>query len=397
MRSWIASAALLWCVVTGSSAHAAGHDNPFQRLPRLHPAYLSVRQLEAHGYVTGSPTGSFGTLKERTRYEFAIATERMYRSLKPRVLEATTSGTLREDLRALRGLMHEFEPEIAALGLDTTDIDLQLNTMDARLVKLESLERSANSPTQVASGGRGENLLARNRSLGVMAALRRPFLMDTLSGANWLDLTRSPADLGGSQAGTHFGPASVGVHLNQPDPLVTMPRLPLQGANPGLGFGAQLDLSMGSYLLSAFYNREGALADRFRLWNPYFPMGPLEGAGGSLSGPLSRTLGFQLETATFSSLETDPTQLLYFKGGVQYALNSRLKLLLGYEWMRKLGTAGDAADGAAYLFGLGQSIGSNIHLNLLFRSQAPTHGSGVAGAAGEAPNSSAITQISVRF
>src|SRR4051812_40139901 len=116
MRRWVAGAALLLGLALSVPARAENQANPFEKLVVIHPAYQSVRLLEKHGYPTGSPEGTFDGKRERTRYEFALAVEKIYRSLQPRVLGASEVGTLREDISTFRDLLHEFEPELAALG-----------------------------------------------------------------------------------------------------------------------------------------------------------------------------------------------------------------------------------------------------------------------------------------
>src|SRR4051812_24302031 len=112
MGRWGSGAALLLGLALVVPARAANQANPFEKLVVIHPAYQSVRLLEKHGYTTGSPEGAFDGKRELTRYEFALAIERIYRSLQPRVLGASDAGTLREDVTTFQELIKEFEPEL---------------------------------------------------------------------------------------------------------------------------------------------------------------------------------------------------------------------------------------------------------------------------------------------
>lgn len=392
MRRWIVGAALLIGLLAPSGARAANQANPFEKLVVLHPAYQAVRKLEAHEYFTGAPEGTFEGKRELTRYEFALAVERIYRSLQPRILGAADAKGLREDLAIFRELLKEFEPEIAALGLDVAEIQRQTDAMGERLARLDKSARGASEPeVGISSNGVLSAALSRRRYLGVRGALRKPYLEDVLGPSARLDLTRTPIHPGPSAAAARLGNTQLSFTLQRPNSLHTLDRLPLEDPADGLSYGSELSTAFGKYLLSAFYTRESGLSDPFSLWNPYMPATGLQAVGGSFSGPISDSLGFQLETATFSSLGDDPSRMMYFRGGVQYQFNGRLRLLLGYEWLRGIG-ARDGIGGSAYVVGLRQALGQNAGLDFLYRR----YNSG-AGVGGDIGDSSAITQISVRF
>lgn len=392
MRRWIVGAALLLGLLAPSGARAASPANPFEKLVVLHPAYQGVRRLEQHGYFTGSPEGTFDGKRELTRYEFALAVERIYRSLQPRILEATDPKNLRQDLSTFRELLKEFEPEIAALGTDVGEIQRQADAMAERVARLE---KSARDPAEPETGLNSDRILSaalsRPREYGIRGALRKPYLQDAL-GADRLDLTRVPIRPGPSAAAVRLGSAQLSVQLQRPNSLHTVDHLPLENPADALSFGSELSSAFGKYLLTAFYSRESGLADPFSLWNPYVPATGLKAVGGSFSGPISDSLGFQLETATFSSLGEDPSRMVYLRGGVDYRLTGRLRLLLGYEWLRGIG-ASDGIGGSAYVVGFRQALGQNAGLDFLYRR----YNSGLGGGPGDLGNSSAITQISIRF
>jgi hypothetical protein len=390
MRRWITGAAIVLGLGLALPARAATQANPFEKLVVLHPAYQSVRQLETRGYPSGAPEATFSGRRELTRYEFALAVERIYRSLQPRILGAAEPGTLREDLSAFQQLLKEFEPELSAIGQDLQELKRQVESMSERLARLEGEARRAASP---ARGLGSEDVLAaalsRSRYRGLRENLRAPYREDILGRA---DLTRSPV---GTRRPTFLatsGPFSAGFQIQRPDTLTTLDRLPLEDPSAGMSYAAQFSAAFGSYLLTAFYNREGGLADRFGLWNPYFPTGGgIEAFGGSLTGELSDRLALQLETATLSSLSDDPTRMLYVRGGINYT-HKRLAILLGYELLKRGGL--DGAGGSAYFLGIGHSIGS-VQLDVLLRHYNQSRGGGSLG--GDPGSSSAITQISVRF
>src|SRR5690242_15148270 len=99
MRRMVGAALLaLGLLLGGVRADAA---EPFEAVPLNDVAYQAMQHLERAGYFTGAPDGTFNGRTQRTRYEFAVAVERVFRSLQPRVVAAIDPGTLLEDLRVL--------------------------------------------------------------------------------------------------------------------------------------------------------------------------------------------------------------------------------------------------------------------------------------------------------
>jgi hypothetical protein len=66
--------------------------NPFAEMPRDDPAYDAVRALDTAGIFTGYPDGTFNGKRPLTRYEFAVATERMVAGVK-RAMERLDGST----------------------------------------------------------------------------------------------------------------------------------------------------------------------------------------------------------------------------------------------------------------------------------------------------------------
>ena len=100
MSRWGGRLLLATLVLAASSAFAA-QGKPFDRLPPKHWAYESITRMEKAGYYTGAPKGAFAT-KQLTRYEFAVTTERIYRSMQTRALSAADPGAMREDIASTR-------------------------------------------------------------------------------------------------------------------------------------------------------------------------------------------------------------------------------------------------------------------------------------------------------
>src|SRR5438093_8986835 len=76
----LAGVAVLICF--GRPAHAQG---VFADVPTDHWAYDAVNQLAAQGIFTGYPDGTFGGKRALTRYEFAVAIQRMLQDVQRRI------------------------------------------------------------------------------------------------------------------------------------------------------------------------------------------------------------------------------------------------------------------------------------------------------------------------
>src|SRR5436189_1506362 len=130
-------------------ARPALAQGPFADVPTDHWAYDAVNELAKQGIVNGYPDSTFGGKRALTRYEFAMAIQRMLQEVQRRI-DAAKGGTtaapnldnyytkdqideklrnlptreevdrLRSDVDQLRRLATEFQDTLAALG---TDVD----------------------------------------------------------------------------------------------------------------------------------------------------------------------------------------------------------------------------------------------------------------------------------
>lgn len=395
----IAGAAILVSLFSAGSARAFDRGRAFDRVAATGKesawTYRCIDRLEQAGFFNGSPEHTFNGRRELTRYEFAVAVERIYRSLQPRVLHATEPGTLPHSLYQFRRLLAEFAPDIAELGHDVAEMQTQVEALDQRL---ERLERSpgATAGQRLANREFGADLKARGFGLGpkgVSPALNDPFGLTSLPDS--LQASRPNPGIG-LQPGlaARLGGARIGLKVDGPDPLSSVPNLPLEDPSDSLGLQAQLSLPLGSYWLSAFYGRETALADRYGLGNPYFNLGAASGLGGAVSGNFSDRLAFRLETARYQSLADDLQRMIYLKGGLRYALGNGYSVDLGYERSRQFGLPGSIREGIAYTMGVGRNFGRNTSFRLLYR----VYGEADGGTTGKSESdSSAVTQLTVKF
>lgn len=155
-------------------------QQPFQDVPQGHWAYQAVMTLQERGVVIGYPDGTFGGKRAMTRYEFAVAIQRLLNDIidkiKPgsgpggglteedvrRILEDYAKKSdipsvpegpdmsdyvrkgdianfvTREDLQNIQRLVDEFRDELAALGTDVRNIRRDLDALKARVSAIES-------------------------------------------------------------------------------------------------------------------------------------------------------------------------------------------------------------------------------------------------------------------
>jgi hypothetical protein len=174
-----------WALMAGAAVGAAvllpgaaqaQQGGPFADVPQGHWAYDAVNDLAKKGIFTGYPDGTFQGKRALTRYEFALALQRMLTEVQreiasiPRPNGGTGQpgqngrpgnpgppgppgppgvtpgqiasinqqlGLLRSDVTALQKLAQEFASELAMLGSDVEQIKRNLAALSDRVTKLE--------------------------------------------------------------------------------------------------------------------------------------------------------------------------------------------------------------------------------------------------------------------
>lgn len=179
MALW-AGAAIGLGVLAPGAAHAQG--GPFTDVPPTHWAYDAVQSLAQRGIFTGYPDNTFQGKRALTRYEFAVALQRMLTDIQ-RLIESHTHPAaaggpgargpagpkgdpgpvgppgppgsaggvdpnalnelrrqdqlLRNDINALQKLAQEFSSELASLGANVDQIKRQLQALSDRVGRIE--------------------------------------------------------------------------------------------------------------------------------------------------------------------------------------------------------------------------------------------------------------------
>ncbi|MBR4748129.1 MAG: S-layer homology domain-containing protein [Abditibacteriota bacterium] len=134
----------------------------FSDVPRDHWAYDAVSELEAVGLLVGYPDGEFKGKRTMTRYEFALVLTRLLPYLGEEGLDVSgfakksdldkymlkgdyvpgedpdLSGLATADaLNKIKALVDEFQPELAALGVDVNALKADVAALKSRVAALE--------------------------------------------------------------------------------------------------------------------------------------------------------------------------------------------------------------------------------------------------------------------
>lgn len=201
-----AGAAIGAAAMLPSAAHAqAGRPGgPFQDVPQNHWAYDAVQQLAQKGIFTGYPDGTFSGRRALTRYEFAIALQRMLQEVQREIAAGggmaqpgtpgargpqgntgqrgpagppgppgprgagteeelarirRDQGLLRQDIANLQRLTQEFASELAMLGADVEQLKRNLQALTDRVTRIEgTLARMPRITGSVNIGGRASSV-----------------------------------------------------------------------------------------------------------------------------------------------------------------------------------------------------------------------------------------------
>jgi predicted porin len=176
-KKWalFAGAAIGASALLPGAAQAQGRG-PFADVPTTHWAYEAVSQLANRGIFTGYPDGTFSGRRALTRYEFAVALQRMLAEVQ-RLIDAAPKGSgpagergpagapgapgpvgpagpgvpkevideqnrqlglLRSDVTALQKLAQEFSSELAMLGTDVEQLKRNVLALADRVGRVET-------------------------------------------------------------------------------------------------------------------------------------------------------------------------------------------------------------------------------------------------------------------
>lgn len=115
----------------GNGTHASAKRGPFTDVPRTDGIYANLASLQEREILLGYPRGYFSAKRLLTRYECAVAIQRML----ARCLPSENSQDMHEvptslneaDRRLLKKLVRDFSEELKSLGIDTLQYLDRLN------------------------------------------------------------------------------------------------------------------------------------------------------------------------------------------------------------------------------------------------------------------------------
>jgi len=219
---WAGAAFGVGALIPGA-AQAQQGGGPFADVPMGHWAYDAVTQLAQKGIFTGYPDGTFQGRRALTRYEFAVALQRMLTEVQreiaaanlkgpqgnpgergpagatgargprgaagpvgpsgvpPEVLQdiLRQQGLMRSDIAALQKLAQEFSSELAMLGADVEQIKRNLNALADRVTRLEAtVARIPKITGAVNIGFRADGVTAKTPGFNNVGNAAIPGLVD---------------------------------------------------------------------------------------------------------------------------------------------------------------------------------------------------------------------------
>ncbi|MBI3910503.1 MAG: S-layer homology domain-containing protein [Armatimonadetes bacterium] len=402
LRGWLV--VLVWLAAAGPGAVRAAAE-PFDPVPAGHWSYAAVQQLAAAGYFTGYPESTFEGERALTRYDFAVAVDRLLHEAERQVMALVSSpgdtpprsgAELRRDLAAIQRLAGEYAAELGMTGMDLAQVHQHTRAL------LERLDRFARLPAAAAehaSSPAGSPVSERGIApwQGGLPGLRglAPNLQARIQSVAEPGLSDLPA-----------GDSLLTAEVLAPDPLHLGATRPLlEPADARLALMARLNVPLSRRLgISGYYRRvgEGYLPpDSGLSFHALTALRGLEGFGGALFAPITDRLAVNLEGAIYHDPDRKSIgSARYFRGGVNVALSDRLFLDLAYERLISAGGGQEGTDNV-YQIGVQRLLGRNVSFGLLYQIHQSRHG---RDGLSNGPTSlldldqhSAMTRFTVRF
>jgi len=244
---WLGAATVMAGVAMQRPASAA---EMFADVPTDHWAYQAVNNLQERGIVIGYPDGTFGGKRAMTRYEFAVAIDRLVDWVNRSLAEIKPGGGLskeeiqamidankgvsedrvkeliderlrnlptKEDLETIRRLTEEFHDEIAALGTNLENFHRDYETLKARVAAIEEKMARWHFSGEANVMARGEH--AESENVPGFGDQRRPVIdkdsrTDNNGSSNILEAVKTLYSVDFGVTGNIGSGASANVLLN---------------------------------------------------------------------------------------------------------------------------------------------------------------------------------------
>ena len=163
LKIWTAALAGSLVVLGGMTAQTAhAQAAPFLDTPTNHWAYEAVQNLAAKKIIIGYPDGTYGGRRPMTRYEFAVAIDRLLRTLADMNSPTPPPGTppanalTQDELNQVQALIDKFRPELDTIQTNLKDAQDNIDALRADVLDAKSLAVKAQA-TADNSYGVGSN------------------------------------------------------------------------------------------------------------------------------------------------------------------------------------------------------------------------------------------------
>jgi hypothetical protein len=163
-----------------ASARAARAQGPFSDVPPQHWANGAVKELQLRGILTGYPNGAFGGKRAVTRYEFALAGQRVLKDVQRRIDAAVAAprpgsaapGVTREEVQRLIDEQIRNLPTRTEVNQLHLDVD-QLRRLMSQLQTIAATLRTEMDQMKWEVGGMGTRLSGIKSQLPLGSGHRR--------------------------------------------------------------------------------------------------------------------------------------------------------------------------------------------------------------------------------
>ena len=242
MKIWTAALAggLLALGAAAGAPQAKAQAAPFLDTPTNHWAYEAVQNLAKRGIVIGYPDGTYGGKRPMTRYEFAVAINRMLLTLDEIKMAqqngtpppAAAQGLTQDELNQIQALIDKFRPELDTIQTNLKQAQDDIDALRADVLDAKALANKAQATADNSYG------TGADRKFQISGYIQARF-QAAASGQGGLD--RFPQGVAGG-AGSYNGNYLSG---NSPSSFdVRRARIKFTGAlTPNSRYSLQLDAS----------------------------------------------------------------------------------------------------------------------------------------------------------
>ena len=151
MKIWTAALAggLLAAGMTIAAPSTSAQAAPFLDTPTNHWAYEAVQNLAKKGIIIGYPDGTYGGKRPMTRYEFAVAIDRLLRTMADMTSQNPPPGTpapatlTQDELNQVQALIDKFRPELDTIQTNLKDAQDNIDALRADVLDAKALANKA--------------------------------------------------------------------------------------------------------------------------------------------------------------------------------------------------------------------------------------------------------------